>query len=82
MHISKDLPSCTYVFVRRDAVKKPLQQVYDGPYKVLGQGLIDPRSGERACNSTYACRDGNMLVVTKNRTKRVGGWQRQLCSLR
>ena len=29
---------------------------------------------------TYACRDGKMLVVTKNRTKRVGGWQRQLCS--
>ena len=27
-------------------------------------------------------RDGKMLVVTKNRTKRVGGWQRQLCSLR
>ena len=45
------------------------------------QGLIDPRSGERACNSAYACRDGKMLVVTKNRTKRVGGWQRQLCSL-
>ena len=28
------------------------------------QGFIDPRSGERA----YACRDGKMLVVTKNRT--------------
>ena len=39
------------------------------------QGL---RSGERACNSTYACRDGKMLVVTKNR---VGSGQRQLCSL-
>ena len=24
----------------------------------LCQGLIDPRSGERACNSAYACRDG------------------------
>ena len=46
------------------------------------QGLIDPQSGERACNSAYACRDGKMLVVIKNRTKRVGGWQRQLCSLR
>ena len=32
------------------------------------QGLIDPRSGERACNSAYACRDGEVLVVTKNRT--------------
>ena len=28
------------------------------------QGLIDPRSGERACNSAYACRDGEVLVVT------------------
>ena len=33
------------------------------------QGLIDLRSGERAWNSAYACRDGKMLVVTKNRTK-------------
>ena len=32
------------------------------------QGLIDPQSGERACNSAYACRDGDVLVVTKNRT--------------
>ena len=37
------------------------------------QGLIDPRSGERACNSAYACRDGIMLVVTKNRTKAWAG---------
>ena len=36
------------------------------------KGLIDPRSVERACNSAYACRDGKMLVVTKNRTKCVG----------
>ena len=32
------------------------------------QGLIDPQSGKRACNSAYACRDGKMLVATKNRT--------------
>ena len=43
--------------------------------------FIDLRSGERACNSAYACRDGKMLVVTKNRTKCVGRSQRQLCSL-
>ena len=34
------------------------------------QGLIDPRS---ACNSAYACRDGKMLVVTKNPNVWVGG---------
>ena len=32
------------------------------------QGLIDPQSGERACNSAYACRDSEVQVVTKNRT--------------
>ena len=32
------------------------------------QGLIDPRSGERACNSACAYRDDEVLVVTKNRT--------------
>ena len=26
-------------------------------------------------NSAYACREGEMLVVTKNRTKCMGGWQ-------
>ena len=27
-----------------------------------------PAKRERACNSAYACRDGKVLVVTKNRT--------------
>ena len=35
VHISDALASCTHVFIRHDAVKKPLQQPYDGPYKVL-----------------------------------------------
>ena len=33
--ISKDLSSCTHVFVRQDSVRKPLQRPYNGPYKVL-----------------------------------------------
>ena len=35
IHVSADLSSCPFVFVRNDAVKKTLQPPYDGPYKVL-----------------------------------------------
>ena len=34
-YVCKDLKSCTHVFLRHDAVKKPLQKPYDGPYKVI-----------------------------------------------
>ena len=34
-HVSDILSKCTHVFVRYDAVRKPLQQPYDGPFKVL-----------------------------------------------
>ncbi|KAG0713483.1 hypothetical protein GWK47_016155 [Chionoecetes opilio] len=33
--VSQDLDSCTHVFVRVDAVKKPLQQPYQGPFEVI-----------------------------------------------
>lgn len=35
VHVCKELTSCTHVFIRNDAVRKPLQQPYSGPYKVL-----------------------------------------------
>ena len=34
-YVSKDLGTCTHVFVRNDTVRKPLQQPYDGPFRVL-----------------------------------------------
>ena len=33
--IHNNLSTCTHVFIQHDAVKKPLQQPYDGPFKVL-----------------------------------------------
>ena len=34
-HMGADLSTSTFVFVRHDAIKRPLQPPYDGPYKVL-----------------------------------------------
>ncbi|XP_071506124.1 uncharacterized protein, partial [Diadema antillarum] len=38
-HVPTDLHTCSYVFVRVDRVRKPLQQPYDGPYKVLRRNV-------------------------------------------
>lgn len=35
--IHPDLEKCDYVFVRNDAVRKPLQPTYDGPFRVLNR---------------------------------------------
>ena len=43
IHVSKDLSSCTHVFVSHDAVRKPLQQPCDGPYRVLDKIDINGR---------------------------------------
>lgn len=39
LFIHPALQNCTHVFIRRDGVKKPLQQPYSGPFKVLERNL-------------------------------------------
>ena len=59
-------------------LKTPKSQPGTPPFpggKLAGRAYRPTKGG--ACNSAYACRDGKMLVVTKNRTKHVGGWHRQ-----
>nr|XP_015920216.1 uncharacterized protein LOC107449248 [Parasteatoda tepidariorum] len=36
--VSKDLSSCSHVFLRTDVLKKGLQQPYEGPFQVLSRG--------------------------------------------
>lgn len=35
--VSKDLSTCSHVFLRTDAIKKSLQPPYEGPYEVLSR---------------------------------------------
>lgn len=35
--VHKDLYDCEYIFIRNDAVRKPLQPPYDGPYRVISR---------------------------------------------
>lgn len=50
--VYKDLATCTHVLVRRHSVKRPLQQPYDGPYKVIKRG-----------DKTFTALIGNRIVT-------------------
>ena len=34
-YVNNDLLACTHVFVKHDAICKPLQQLYDGSFTVI-----------------------------------------------
>ena len=58
-NISDNLLTCSHVFVRHDAVRKPLQPPYDGPYRVL----------ERSAKHYTIDRNGQQTVVSIDRLK-------------
>ena len=37
-HVPRDLQTCKFVFIRRDAKQAPLQPLYSGPYEVVERG--------------------------------------------
>nr|VZI26529.1 unnamed protein product [Spirometra erinaceieuropaei] len=53
--IPPDLDKCNFVLVRQDAVRRPLQQPYDGPYNVLRRSdkdVVTDRNGKTDTVST------------------------------
>ena len=41
VHIASDLFTSTHVFIQHDAVRKPLQPPYNGPYRVINHTKED-----------------------------------------
>ena len=54
VYVSKDLSSCTHVFIRHDAVRKRLQQPYDGPYRVVSRADKYFKVDIKGCQDTVS----------------------------
>ncbi|CAH8473529.1 unnamed protein product [Schistosoma mattheei] len=59
IQLDRNLETCKFVFVRVDAVKKPLKQPYEGPYKVI----------KRTPKYFIISRDGNKQTISIDRIK-------------
>ncbi|XP_077528301.1 uncharacterized protein LOC144180114 [Haemaphysalis longicornis] len=59
VYVDRELSSCSHVFVRHDAVQRPLRPPYDGPFKVL----------RRADKHITIDRGGRHDVVSLDRVK-------------
>ncbi len=58
-HQSKDLSTCTHVFVHRNAVRRALQPPYNGPFEVL----------KRAANFFVVLVNGQRQTISIHRVK-------------
>ncbi|CAH8649684.1 unnamed protein product [Schistosoma intercalatum] len=59
IQLDRNLETCKFVFVRVDAVKKPLKQPYEGPYKVI----------KRTQKYFIISRDGKKQTISIDRIK-------------
>lgn len=59
MQLDKNLETCKFVFVRIDAVKKPLKPPHEGPYKVI----------KRTSKHFVINRNGNKETISIDRIK-------------
>jgi cleavage and polyadenylation specificity factor subunit 1 len=52
--VFKDLASCSHVFIRHDGPKRPLQQPYTGPYRVIERSAKSCVVSVSGCNKTVS----------------------------
>ena len=69
--VHKDLADSTHVFIRQDAVRRPLTRPYSGPYNALGRTMKTLRiamNGRPVTVSTDRVKPAYIMVETDDRT--------------
>ncbi|GFY53805.1 integrase catalytic domain-containing protein [Trichonephila inaurata madagascariensis] len=65
--VHPELSQCTHVFLRHDAIRKPLQTPYDGPFVVVKRSeklITQQRQGKEICVSIDRVKPAFMLSDT------------------